>query len=60
MPDGRVFRAPSLPVSVDGEVLSGGGDVPEAGADTERVLGALGLDPASIAAARGTTKERAA
>ena len=60
LPDGRMFRAPSLPVSVDGEILSGGGDVPQTGADTDQVLGALGFDAATIAAARGAVKERAA
>ena len=53
MPDGRSFRAPSLPFEVDGRMFSEGGDLPEAGQDTNDVLSALGLDDDEIAAARG-------
>ena len=34
-------------------MLTGGGDVPATGLDTERVLAELGLDARAIAAARG-------
>ena len=53
LPDGTSFRAPSLPFEVDGVMLAGGGDLPAVGDHTDAVLGALGLDPAEIAAARG-------
>jgi crotonobetainyl-CoA:carnitine CoA-transferase CaiB-like acyl-CoA transferase len=56
-PDGRTFRAPSLPFDVDGVMLSAGGDVPALGQDTSVVLSGLGLDQADIAAARGTARE---
>ncbi|WP_436636894.1 CaiB/BaiF CoA transferase family protein [Microbaculum sp. FT89] len=60
LPDGRHFRAPSLPIEVDGVMFDNGGDVPSIGQDTAAVLGALGLDAAEIAAARGASaKERA-
>ncbi|MEJ8570091.1 CaiB/BaiF CoA-transferase family protein [Microbaculum marinum] len=54
MPDGKAFRAPTLPIEVDGRVLDGGGDVAAVGADTDAVLGALGMSEADIARARGT------
>jgi crotonobetainyl-CoA:carnitine CoA-transferase CaiB-like acyl-CoA transferase len=53
MADGRQFRAPSLPVEVDGAMVRGGGDVAAVGQDTDAVLGELGLDRDAIAAARG-------
>lgn len=53
LPDGRQFRAPAMPVEVDGEMMRGGGDLAAIGQDTEIVLGALGLDADAIAAARG-------
>src|SRR5690606_11395017 len=54
--DGSTFRAPSLPFEVDGQMLTGGGDVPGVGQDTDAVLTELGLDAGSIAAARGGQK----
>jgi crotonobetainyl-CoA:carnitine CoA-transferase CaiB-like acyl-CoA transferase len=54
LPDGRTFRAPSLPIEVDGRMLDGGGDLAAIGADTAAVLGALGLSADEIAAARGS------
>jgi crotonobetainyl-CoA:carnitine CoA-transferase CaiB-like acyl-CoA transferase len=60
MPDGRSFRAPSLPVEVDGEMVPGGGDLTAVGEHTNEVLGALGLDAAEIAAARGQAKVKPA
>lgn len=60
MPDGRPFRAPSLPFEVDGAMVTGGGDPPAIGADTTAILAALGLDSTEIAAARGTAQGKAA
>jgi len=60
MPDGSTFRAPSLPFEVDGEMLTGGGDLPSIGQDTDAVLVELGMDRAAIAAARGKIRARAA
>ncbi len=59
MPDGRTFRAPSLPFEVDGVMMSGGGDLATVGQHTDDVLGALGLDAKAIAAARGLRKDGA-
>jgi crotonobetainyl-CoA:carnitine CoA-transferase CaiB-like acyl-CoA transferase len=53
LPDGRQFRAPSLPVEVDGEMIRGGGDLAAVGQHTEAVLADLGLDSDQIRAARG-------
>ena len=50
---GETFRAPALPFEIDGRMVTGGGDVMAIGADTAEVLGALGLSPAQIDAARG-------
>jgi len=52
-PDGMRFRAPSLPFEVDGQMLTGGGDVPAIGQDTQAVFEALGLSHEDIAAAGG-------
>lgn len=56
MPDGRTFRAPSLPFEVDGAMLTGGGDLPTVGQHTNEVLTALGMDADAIANARGKSK----
>jgi crotonobetainyl-CoA:carnitine CoA-transferase CaiB-like acyl-CoA transferase len=53
LPGGKSFRAPSLPIEVDGRMVAQGGDIAAAGQHTDTVLGALGLDAATIAAARG-------
>lgn len=60
LPDGKTFRAPSLPFEVDGIMLSGGGDLPSIGQHTEEVLSALGLAEAEIRAAKGVRAGRAA
>lgn len=60
MPDGSTFRAPSLPFEVDGTMLTGGGDLPSIGQDTDAVLTGIGLDQSAIEAARGKPKARAA
>jgi crotonobetainyl-CoA:carnitine CoA-transferase CaiB-like acyl-CoA transferase len=56
LPDGRTFRAPALPFDVDGQMMTGGGDLPAVGQHTDAVLGSLGLSAAEIAAARGQRK----
>lgn len=60
-PDGQTFRAPGLPVEVDGAIPTPGSlDIAAVGADTEAVLSGLGLSAEDIAAARGTPKGKAA
>jgi crotonobetainyl-CoA:carnitine CoA-transferase CaiB-like acyl-CoA transferase len=59
LPDGQSFRAPSLPVDVDGLMLEGGGDVPALGQDTASVLGSFGLDAEAIGKARGAARRAA-
>lgn len=54
--DGSTFRAPSLPFEVDGKMVTGGGDVPAVGQDTDAVLAELGMNASTIAAARGAHK----
>ncbi len=54
LPDGKTFRAPSLPFEVDGRMLTGGGDVASLGQHTEEILKQLGLEADAIAAARGS------
>jgi crotonobetainyl-CoA:carnitine CoA-transferase CaiB-like acyl-CoA transferase len=41
--DGQVFRAPTLPLELDGQSLGKGLNVPVLGADTDAVLAELGL-----------------
>ena len=53
LPDGKSFRAPSLPFEIDGQMMTGGGDVASLGQHTEEVLRQLGLDSEAIEAARG-------
>ncbi len=57
--EGDAFRAPSLPIDVDGAMINAGGDVPALGADTSRVLGDLGFDADTIRKARGAAKKTA-
>ncbi|MFC3227701.1 CaiB/BaiF CoA transferase family protein [Marinibaculum pumilum] len=53
-PDGPAFRAPGLPLELDGRpVAPASADLPGLGDDTRAVLAALGMDEAEIAAARG-------
>lgn len=59
LPDGHTFRAPSLPVDVDGVMLSEAGDVPALGQDTVPVLASLGLDAETIGKARGPARKAA-
>lgn len=60
VPDGREFRVPSLPFSVDGLMIAGGGDPPVLGADTGAILQDIGLTAEEIAAASGRTEGDAA
>ncbi len=62
LPDGGTFRAPGLPVEIDGQTLNSDDDLdlPAAGADTESVLGELGLDEDEITAAMGGTRSAVA
>ncbi|TKW66940.1 MAG: CoA transferase [Paracoccus denitrificans] len=53
------FRAPALPFEVDGNMLTGGGDVPVIGRDNDEVLGALGLDATQIEVVTGRKAEAA-
>ncbi|TPI27927.1 CoA transferase [Mesorhizobium sp. B3-2-1] len=59
LPDGQSFRAPALPFQVDGLMLTGGGDVPAPGQDTDQVLGSLGFDAEGIGKARGASRQAA-
>ena len=60
LPDGRGFRAPSLPFEVDGRMLTGGGDVASIGQHSRDVLSGIGLSDTEIAAAAGQSGEKAA
>ena len=54
LPEGGTYQAPGLPFEVDGAAMAiDAPDIAAIGADTEAVLGSLGLDPAEIAAASG-------
>lgn len=57
LPDGNVFRAPSLPLDVDGLPLGNIGDVPASGEHTQAILAALGFDEETIEAASGAVKK---
>jgi len=60
-PSGETFRAPGLPIEVDGAIPAPSSlDIAAIGADTDAVLSALGLSAEDIAAARGTPKGNAA
>ena len=59
MPDGRQFRAPALPVAVDGNMITTTGDLPSIGQYTSDILGRLGMSEAEIEAARGPLKAAA-
>lgn len=61
LPDGQTFRAPGLPIEVDGAIPAPPSlDIAKVGADTEAVLSGLGMSADKIAAARGTRKGDAA
>ena len=55
LPEGGSFRAPGLPMEVDGQLVCGNKpDLPAIGADTTELLNSLGLSEAEIAAAAGS------
>ncbi len=51
--DGKTFRAPGLPLDLDGQPAEFDAEVPEIGEHTDEVLRAAGLDSSTIAAASG-------
>lgn len=51
--DGKTFRAPVLPMEVDGRPVDRQTDVPVLGADTDDILAGLGLATNQIALAKG-------
>ena len=54
LPNGERFRAPGLPVEIDGILPNpASADIADVGADTVAVLSGLGLNPDEIAEARG-------
>lgn len=54
LPDGEGFRAPGLPIEVDGTIPKPTSlDVPDVGDDTEKILADLGLSVSEIRAASG-------
>ena len=59
MADGRTFRAPALPLEIDGRMMSASGDLPSIGQETKRILSELGLSEMEIEAARGPLKAAA-
>lgn len=60
LPDGGSFRAPGMPLDIDGQPLTAQNvDLPSIGEDTEAVLTRLGLSPAEIVAASGKHMEKA-
>ncbi|MCA0873090.1 CoA transferase [Seohaeicola saemankumensis] len=61
LPEGGSYRAPGLPFEVDGgPAVPGSVDLPEIGADTAEILGALGLADEDITAASGQTRRHVA
>jgi crotonobetainyl-CoA:carnitine CoA-transferase CaiB-like acyl-CoA transferase len=59
LPDGQTFRAPGLPVEVDGKSPRPASlDVANIGDDTESILQELGLTPSEVQAARGEPQRR--
>ncbi|WP_029062568.1 CoA transferase [Labrenzia sp. DG1229] len=58
---GQVFRAPGLPIEVDGDSPRPASlDVADVGHDTENVLSELGLSPSEVQAASGAVNRRTA
>lgn len=58
---GQVFRAPGLPIEVDGDSPRPASlDVADVGHDTENVLSELGLSPSEVQAASGAVNGRTA
>lgn len=58
LPDGNTFRAPGLPIEVDGDIPGPDRfDIADIGADTRAVLSELGLTETEIRAASGDIQE---
>ncbi len=58
---GQVFRAPGLPIEVDGSIPRPASlDVTEVGSDTDKVLSDLGLSPSEVRAASGVADRNSA
>jgi crotonobetainyl-CoA:carnitine CoA-transferase CaiB-like acyl-CoA transferase len=61
LPEGGTFRAPGLPIEVDGAIPAPDNlDLADVGADTQNVLSALGYSDAEITVASGRGKDAAA
>ncbi len=61
LPGGQVFRAPGLPIEVDGDSPQPVSlDVTDVGMDTENVLSELGLSPSEVRAASGAANRKTA
>lgn len=59
LPGGQAFRAPGLPIEVDGEIPKPASlDIADVGDDTETILTELGLSTAEIQAASGFSQEK--
>jgi len=57
LPDGQAFRAPGLPIEVDGKSPGPASfDVAGIGDDTEAILQEIGLSPSEVQAARGSAQ----
>jgi crotonobetainyl-CoA:carnitine CoA-transferase CaiB-like acyl-CoA transferase len=55
LPEGGSFRAPGLPIEVDGQPVCGNKpDLPAIGEDTTEILGRLGLTAAEARKASGS------
>ena len=60
MPDGSSFRAPGIPLDIDGEPLTAPAvDLAAVGQHTDAILSGLGLSAAEIEAASGKMREKA-
>lgn len=61
LPEGQSFRAPGLPIEVDGKVPEPNSlDVAGVGDDTDAILAELGLSPSETLEARGVTERKRA
>ncbi|MEO0991647.1 MAG: CoA transferase, partial [Pseudomonadota bacterium] len=61
LPSGQEFRAPGLPIEVDGDSPQPSSlDVSDVGADTETVLSELGMSPSEVRAASGMGNRKTA
>lgn len=61
LPDGQAFRAPGLPIEVDGDTPSPASlDVADVGHDTDSILAEIGLSASEISAASGKPQRKSA